>query len=296
MNKLIDSIIQDLGDDKPIKGILLKAQIIAHKLGNQQFKDWINNEQNGYSNRDNLPEYRIIKASLKADINQPFVKLIQNFSIPQGMLERKYEDYIYNFKLTESLSEIENLCASAKDILTIDCPAFLYPEVNKVVSGYVERLWQEISRSSCLQIINIFKSKLLKFFLEIGEDIDFTNLEGQKKISNIVNNYHINSIVTNTGNGTINTKDISNNQMYLITDPEEQSKIKRAIEELHNEVRKFNNKELNTFIENTLEECKKPSWSKKVLNETLNAMKDIAVNLLADQLVPLISKCIDLLI
>lgn len=48
MKELIDKIIQDLGEDKPIRGILLKAQIVASKLGNKEFEDWIRNEQNGY--------------------------------------------------------------------------------------------------------------------------------------------------------------------------------------------------------------------------------------------------------
>ena len=32
MKNLVDRIIQDLGEDKPIKGILLKAQIVASSL------------------------------------------------------------------------------------------------------------------------------------------------------------------------------------------------------------------------------------------------------------------------
>ncbi len=44
---IIDKIIQDLGDDKPIKGILLKAQIVASQLNNKEFEEWIKSEQNG---------------------------------------------------------------------------------------------------------------------------------------------------------------------------------------------------------------------------------------------------------
>lgn len=36
---IIDKIIQDLGDDKPIKGILLKAQIVASQLNNKEFEE-----------------------------------------------------------------------------------------------------------------------------------------------------------------------------------------------------------------------------------------------------------------
>ena len=45
MKELINKIIQDLGDEKPISGILLKSQIVASELGNQEFSNWIFHEQ-----------------------------------------------------------------------------------------------------------------------------------------------------------------------------------------------------------------------------------------------------------
>lgn len=36
LKKLIERIIQDLGDDKPINSILLKAQIVAANLENEK--------------------------------------------------------------------------------------------------------------------------------------------------------------------------------------------------------------------------------------------------------------------
>lgn len=39
MKELINKIIQDLGDEKPISGILLKSQIVASELGNQEFSN-----------------------------------------------------------------------------------------------------------------------------------------------------------------------------------------------------------------------------------------------------------------
>lgn len=80
MKEIINKIIQDLGDDKPIKGILLKAQIVASKLGNNDFEMWIRNEQNGYPDAENLPDYRILNAIVKANVSQPFVGMYQNIT------------------------------------------------------------------------------------------------------------------------------------------------------------------------------------------------------------------------
>lgn len=83
---IIDKIIQDLGDDKPIKGILLKAQIVASQLNNKEFEEWIKSEQNGYSDAKNLPDYRVLGAIVKANVFQPYIVLDYTKTV-QSLLE-----------------------------------------------------------------------------------------------------------------------------------------------------------------------------------------------------------------
>lgn len=47
MKDLINKII-DLGNEKPISVFLLKSQMIASELGNQEFPNWIFHERNVY--------------------------------------------------------------------------------------------------------------------------------------------------------------------------------------------------------------------------------------------------------
>ena len=72
---IINKIIQDLGDDRPIKGILLKAQIVASQLNNKEFEEWIKSEQNGYSDAKNLPDYRVLGAIVKANVLLEYLKM-----------------------------------------------------------------------------------------------------------------------------------------------------------------------------------------------------------------------------
>lgn len=79
-----------------------------------------------------------------------------------------------------------------------------YTEVNKYVSGNVEQLKQEFSVASLIHIVDIFKSKLLSFFLDIEKEmnvgINFSKIEEQQdKITQIMNTYYINSAIANTG-------------------------------------------------------------------------------------------------
>lgn len=78
MEELINEIIKGLGSDKPINSILLKSQIVASELGNANFSKWIANEQNGYPDAKNLPEYRILGAIVKADIFVPYMGYVNN--------------------------------------------------------------------------------------------------------------------------------------------------------------------------------------------------------------------------
>lgn len=44
--------------------IFLKAKALAHYLNNHELKKWVKNELDGYSNMDELPDYRIITTTL----------------------------------------------------------------------------------------------------------------------------------------------------------------------------------------------------------------------------------------
>lgn len=130
---IINKIIQDLGDDKPIKGILLKAQIVASQLNNKEFEEWIKSEQNGYSDAKNLPDYRVLGAIVKANISQPYIGLYQNCTIPFGIFEDDIiNDCMSHARILNSLSEIENICSSNKNgHVSINSPVFVYHEVEK---------------------------------------------------------------------------------------------------------------------------------------------------------------------
>lgn len=299
---IIDKIIQDLGDDRPIKRILLKAQILASQLNNKEFAEWINSEQNGYSNPKNLPAYRVLGAIVKADIFRPYDGLYRNYIIPSGIFGSNIvNDCMDHVRVVNSLSEIENICsANNNGHVTVNCPFIAYPEVEKCTGGNVQKVWQEIPVSSLGNIVDVFKSKLLSFILDLDKKldagVDFSKIEGQNEIKSIMYNYNISSVVANIGDGTVNAGDISgNNSVLCISDPEQQSQIKELVSSLVREIKSIDNKGLKIALETIEEECNKPSWSKKTLKSALNAIQGIATGIDANQLTPIISRALDML-
>lgn len=302
MKAMINKIIQDLGDDRPIKGILLKTQIVASRLGNEDFETWIKNEQNSYPNAENIPDYRILNAIVKADVTQPFVGMYKNVTIPQGVFDEDIiNDYMSHVRIIQSLSEIENICSGKKNgNLSVNSPAIAYSEVNKYVNGNAERVWQEFPISSLAGIVDIFKSKLLSFFLDLDKKInagvDFSKIEGQKEIKNIMNNYYINSVVANTGDGTVNTGDICENAPTLyISDQSQKDKLQSIITQLEEKASNIDNPDLRMAVDTIKEECAKPSWCKKTLNLAFNAIQGIATGIAANQLTPIVAQALTLL-
>lgn len=111
-----------------------------------------------------------------------------------------------------------------------------------------------------------------------------------------MNNYYINATVVNTGNGEINTGDISNNNPTLyIEDTNLKEQINELISKLKDETAKFNNDDLKASVETIADECKKPSWTKKTLKSVFNAIQGIATGIAANQLTPIVARALTLL-
>jgi len=303
MKNLVDRIIQDLGEDKPIKGILLKAQIVASKLNNNDFKTWIENEQNGYPDASNLPDYRVLNAIVKADLSITFSGYVRNYTIPAGIYDDPIiEECICKVRITHSLQEIETIYENKKGgNVSTNLPAMAYTEVNKYVSGNVEQLKQEFSVASLIHIVDIFKSKLLSFFLDIEKEmnvgINFSKIEEQQdKITQIMNTYYINSAIANTGAGSVSAGDIRDNtSLQIISDSEQKEKFLSLVSQLKEEANSLNNSDLTETIDLITEECNKPSWAKRTLRVALNAVQGIATGIAANQLTPIVTNALALL-
>lgn len=304
MDELINEIIKGLGADKPIKSILLKSQIVASELGNAAFSKWISNEQNGYPDAKNLPEYRILGATVKADIFVPYMGYVNNQTIPVGIFDHKViNECMGQVRIVHSLSEIENLC-SQKDngaMFSHPLPAMAYLEVNRYISGKAQRVWQEFPVTSLAHIVDVFKSRLLDFFLslnkEIKSGIDFSQIssqDNQQIISQIMNNYNINAAVANTGNGSVSTGDITARNFQINPSDQIRSQMNEVVAKLEN-LLSNNDLDMNEALTTLKEEAAKPSWNKKILKMALNAINGIASGVVANKITPLVAQGLALL-
>jgi len=76
-----------VNEEKSLTSVLRKAKIVAYSLQNDKFKNWIEAELNGYSEKDELPSYRKLISPVHGTFTGPrgikkmFSFLLRNFLI-----------------------------------------------------------------------------------------------------------------------------------------------------------------------------------------------------------------------
>ncbi|HCC51540.1 MAG TPA: hypothetical protein DEQ30_05335 [Porphyromonadaceae bacterium] len=68
--QLIESLIKDLYENKPLSEVFLKLQVVVYLLKSEQLTKWFNDENNGYGNDEILPQYRILPVLYYAQVEQ----------------------------------------------------------------------------------------------------------------------------------------------------------------------------------------------------------------------------------
>src|SRR5690554_7760133 len=105
---MIKQLIEDITFEKiTLSQALTRAKIIAYKINNDDFKEWLVGEINGgYKGRE-LPKYRIIPCDIFAEVNVPFQG---TKTIPMDVTEVKDLEGGYSFnemRMTQSIATLE---------------------------------------------------------------------------------------------------------------------------------------------------------------------------------------------
>lgn len=174
--KILNELIEILADHNiELDMCLIKAQILAHKLKNEDFKKWVNYELRGYPTDVNLPTYRIMNLVLFGDISNGYHRHF-DYRLPLSNLSEQQINRLTIRRVDESVSSI-------KDWANIDNLSFSIPTeacaiFSDAFNGYhVERI--EAKASNGKDILTQIRSKLLEYCLTISnefpDDINLTD-------------------------------------------------------------------------------------------------------------------------
>lgn len=307
---LIENVIGDLAENEPLTKILLKVQIIAHRLKNEEFKKWIQNEMNGnYVTKEELPNYRICNCEVLSNISNGH-GILKNLAVSTEMFSNKDAIYLAQHVLFyEPISEINEYANSQKSMRK-RLPAVVIHFINETLNPGWNTLdaWQIITASMCKTTIDTFKTKLLQFFLELNEEmeinIDFDVIQNKNKIEKIMNTTINAGVVTTGKNASISVSNSSisggqNNTMII------SETTSREIEEVLKLVEKSigifseSQDEIQSEIERIKIQLRKQTPKIGIIKNSLEFIKKIFIEVVAIGTAPFVleglNKVIELL-
>lgn len=196
MSILIEIQNDCINSNVQLSDLLRKCLYLAHKIKNENFIRWVNDELNGYKNTDELPEYRILNCVVKGDFSDGF-NMWKNYPIDITKFPEPVRKNYGVMRVANSVSSIEELTSHDSIIMERPWDAHIVSLISKCfVHQDVMSIWSESPAHLYTAILDGIKTRILQFTLEVEskisniEDIKLSNLndEQKEKIENIFNN------------------------------------------------------------------------------------------------------------
>jgi len=216
--KLIGEIIEILSSDTgKLSDALIKTKVLLHKIGHKELVPWVNSELNGYSDKDSVPEYRILSAQVLVNISNGVYQATSQH-IPMGHLDEKHRESLETARMDQSLAVLEKFTEKDDGHLQAHIPIESYGILGKGLDNYyqIQSAWSEISHTSVLQILIQVRSRLLDFVLELNDKFpsELNEDEVKERIGNVDAENLFNSAIFGDNTtilvGSSNTQSVSN--------------------------------------------------------------------------------------
>ncbi len=187
----IKEIINDLiNDDAKLSNILRKAKILASILELEELKKWTKLELEGYSEEDELPEYRNATTYSYGTFWGPFNSQVQNIQLPSFNLPDRIKENSQKLFIVYPISQLESMIEDGGTSFQLPWPqehVLLCREKPIMTEGMIlVSAWKLITKGMINGILDNVKNKLLDFMIELDEsDIkidDKTDIREKKGI------------------------------------------------------------------------------------------------------------------
>ncbi len=192
MGSLVLDFENKINDKKySITDLLRHCLIIARKLKQKEFIEWINNELNGYGSKK-VPIYREIPLNIK--FYNPYYGWC-----PYVITQKEVSDGLNHIPLKIPISEIESTSINREnDIVRFSVPVQIKNTLINSVDFDTDFCY-EGSKTSLVGIIDAVKNEMLNWILTLEENgiVDENNVfdsqqieKADKVTSQVVNNFY----------------------------------------------------------------------------------------------------------
>lgn len=172
----MDDFVQKIQTDilKPetkLGSVLLAAKVLAHRLNNPEFINWVKWEVDGYRRLDELPDYRKFVPPSKGTFRDNY-SIVSNHMIPLALIPDNWlQEKVMRFPVFEGIRSVEELANHPKPEINVPWPNELVQLLNKqeMFNMYCVEAFFVLNPHQFAQILDTVRSRLLDFVLEIGD-------------------------------------------------------------------------------------------------------------------------------
>jgi hypothetical protein len=167
-------LIDEVADQRnhSLSDVLLKAKVLAHRLRSRKFREWINSEIDGYSDGSELPDYRIVSATLLGEFNGYFHSRYKNVPLSTSFLEPKVREFLETEPMSPGVAYIEDLVSKdgrigkSLDIAVVSYLRVHGVQIEDMILNHVEKT---VAKSELMALLASIRSRLLDFLLELRD-------------------------------------------------------------------------------------------------------------------------------
>ena len=176
---LLDDILTAAIDEKvAVSALLMKCRLLAHRLGHEEFKQWVVWELEGYPKGVSVPDYRKVPTNLKMDL-RTFEGIYNNYPVPVEAIPEKLFNDLKEINFRVEISSLEKMSTDSKGS-ALKAPwgdmAHTFQRFNQLaadgkLNGTVLDLWQEFSPGQIAGICDTVRGRVLDFTVEIQKKL-----------------------------------------------------------------------------------------------------------------------------
>lgn len=195
-SKIIKDIVQD---EISLDGALNRLMVITNSLENEELNYWIEGELNGYSNSDDIPDYRknisyIIRYS---GINGSFQ--VNNNVLPESLFTKEIKEALRSRVITSGIKTIEKAVSGEFNVCfdLIELAPIVYKKSDYMITCM--KLEQVIDKISFLEILSNVKTKLISILLRLEKEFgNLDNLDIDVALKNDIELENLNDSISKT--------------------------------------------------------------------------------------------------
>ena len=177
MSLLDDILNAAINENVAVSALLMKCRLLAHRLGHEEFKQWVLWESDGYPEDAPLPDYRKVPANLKMNV-ATFRGIHSGLPVPVNAIPDESINDFREINFRAGIPSLERMSITDKPgalkvsrgglAHTFQC---MNQSADTKIDGEILDLWQEISTGQIASICSTIRGRVLDFAVEIQKEL-----------------------------------------------------------------------------------------------------------------------------